>query len=84
MAHRATLPMELRDAGDYITSLPKAEQALAEWQTATGCLIRAAEGRDFRMHAPAGMSGVPAIRESWIRYLHFRCGNEPKRTSGRF
>jgi hypothetical protein len=26
----------LRDAGDYITSLPKAEQDIEEWQTAIG------------------------------------------------
>jgi hypothetical protein len=31
--------------------LPKAEQDLPEWQTAVACLIGAAEGRDFMMHA---------------------------------
>ena len=31
--------------------LPKAEQNLEEWQTAIACLIGAAEGRDFMMHA---------------------------------
>jgi hypothetical protein len=35
--------------------LPKAEQDLEEWQTAAGCLIGAAEGRDFLMHARIGM-----------------------------
>jgi hypothetical protein len=35
--------------------LPKAEQDLPEWQTATGCLIGAAEGRDFMMHARIGV-----------------------------
>jgi hypothetical protein len=35
--------------------LPKAEQDLEEWQTATGCLIGAAEGRDFVMHARIGV-----------------------------
>ena len=45
----------LRDAGDYITSLPEAEQQLEEWQTAIGCLIGAAEGRDFVMHARIGV-----------------------------
>ena len=34
----------LSDAGSYVTSLPKAEQDLAEWQTVTGCLIGIAEG----------------------------------------
>jgi hypothetical protein len=45
----------LRDAADYITKLPKAEQQLDEWQTAIGCLIGAAEGRDFLMHARIGV-----------------------------
>ena len=41
----------LEDAAAYIMKLSKAEQDLPEWQTATGCLIGAAEGRDFMMHA---------------------------------
>ena len=45
----------LRDATDYIMKLPKAEQDLEEWQTAVACLIGAAEGRDFVMHARIGM-----------------------------
>ncbi|XIA65747.1 hypothetical protein ACFIOY_05800 [Bradyrhizobium sp. TZ2] len=45
----------LRDAADYITKLPKAEQNKPEWQTAIHCLIGAAEGRDFLMHASVGM-----------------------------
>ena len=45
----------LEDAGTYITKLPKAEQNLPEWQTAIQCLIGAAEGRDFLMHARIGM-----------------------------
>ena len=32
-----------------------ADQQLDEWQTAIGCLIGAAEGRDFLMHAQIGM-----------------------------
>jgi hypothetical protein len=35
--------------------LPKAEQNLEDWQTATSRLIGAAEGRDFMMHARIGM-----------------------------
>ena len=35
----------LKDAAESIQELPKAEQNLAEWQTAIGCLIGAAEGR---------------------------------------
>jgi hypothetical protein len=45
----------LKDAADYIMKLPKAEQDLKEWQTAVRCLIGAAEGRDFLMHARIGM-----------------------------
>jgi hypothetical protein len=49
------LLVTLKDAADYIMKLPKAEQNLEEWQTAIGCLIGAAEGRDFLMHARIGM-----------------------------
>jgi hypothetical protein len=46
--------------------LPRAEQGLEEWQTAIGCLIGAAEGRDFMMHArrSIGMSSgtIPAAK----------------------
>jgi hypothetical protein len=45
----------LKDAADYIVKLPKAEQNLDEWQTAVACLIGAAEGRDFLMHARIGV-----------------------------
>ena len=45
----------LKDAATYITKLPKAEQKAREWQTAVHCLIGAAEGRDFLMHARIGM-----------------------------
>ena len=41
----------LKDAADYVMTLPKADQKLDEWQTAIGCLIGAAEGRDFLLHA---------------------------------
>jgi hypothetical protein len=45
----------LKQAADYIMALPKAEQALPEWQTAIETLIGAAEGRDFLMQARIGM-----------------------------
>jgi hypothetical protein len=45
----------LKAAADYIMKLPKAEQNLEEWQTAIHCLIGAAEGRDFLLHARVGM-----------------------------
>jgi hypothetical protein len=47
--------LTLRDAADFIMKLPKAEQDLEEWQTAIACLIGAAEGRDFMMHAHIGV-----------------------------
>ena len=47
--------MTLRDAGDYITSLPKAEQDLEEWQAAVKALMMAAEDRGPLMHARIGM-----------------------------
>ena len=47
--------LTLRDAADYIMKLPKADQDLEEWQTAIGCLIGAAEGREFMMHARIGV-----------------------------
>ena len=45
----------LRDAADYIMKLPKAEQKLEEWQTATEALIMVAEGRGPLLHARVGM-----------------------------
>jgi hypothetical protein len=45
----------LRDAGDYITSLPKAEQDLEEWQAAVEALLMAAEGRGPVMHSRIGV-----------------------------
>ena len=45
----------LEDAAAYIMKLPKTEQDLEEWQTAVACLIGAAEGRDFVMHARIGV-----------------------------
>jgi hypothetical protein len=41
----------LRDAASYIMKLPKAEQKLEAWQTATEPMIMAAEGRGPLMHA---------------------------------
>jgi hypothetical protein len=45
----------LEDAAAYNMKLPKADQDLEEWQTAVGCLIGAAEGRDFVMHSRIGV-----------------------------
>jgi hypothetical protein len=45
----------LKDAADNIMRLPKVEQNLAEWQTATEALIMAAEGRGPLMHARIGV-----------------------------
>ena len=57
----------LEDAATYIMNLSKAEQDLPEWQTATGCLIGAAEGRDFVMHARIG--GLRALNHNVERTL---------------
>jgi hypothetical protein len=54
-APRGREQVTLQDAANYIMKLPKAEQKLDEWQTAVACLIGAAEGRDFLMHARVGM-----------------------------
>ena len=45
----------LREAGQYITKLPKTEPAHKAWQTAMHCLIEAAEGRGFTSFARMGM-----------------------------
>jgi hypothetical protein len=45
----------LKDAADYITKLPKAEQNKTAWQIAIHCLIETAEGRDFLLHARIGV-----------------------------
>jgi len=45
----------LKDAADYIVKLPKFEQNLDKGRTAIGCLISAAEGRDFLLHALVGV-----------------------------
>jgi hypothetical protein len=55
----------LEDAAGYIMKLPKAEQQLEEWQTAVACLIGAAEGRDFLMHARIGM--LRALNRNIVR-----------------
>jgi hypothetical protein len=59
--------LTLKDAANYIMKLPKAEQKLEEWQTATATLIRAAEGRDFLMHARIGV--LRAIHRDHERVL---------------
>jgi hypothetical protein len=45
----------LRDAAAYIMKLPRGEQHLEEWQTATEALITAAEDRGPLMHARIGV-----------------------------
>ena len=47
--------LTLKNAADYIMKLAKAEQKHDKWQTAVRCLIGAAEGRDFLMHARIGV-----------------------------
>ena len=58
----------LEDAGNYITKLPKTDQQLDEWPTAIECLIGAAEGRDFLMHARiGGTAGVEPPRRTGVQ-----------------
>ena len=45
----------LQDAANFILNLPKGEQKIEEWQTATEALIMAAEGRGPLMHARIGV-----------------------------
>jgi hypothetical protein len=45
----------LEDAAGYIVKLSRAKQKLEHWQTAADILIKAAEGRDFKMHARIAM-----------------------------
>jgi hypothetical protein len=47
----------LRDAGDYITSLPKAEQHLAEWQAAVEALLLVVE-----LNGPTMMARIGLLR----------------------
>ena len=47
--------MTLRDAGDYITSLPKAEQDLEKWQAAVKALLLVVELDGPTMMARIGM-----------------------------
>jgi hypothetical protein len=45
----------LKDAGTYITKLPKAEQQAPEWQTATEALLLGAEHDGPEMFARIGV-----------------------------
>jgi hypothetical protein len=45
----------LRDAAEYITRLPKSEQAKPHWQAAAEALLMAAEGTGPLLHARVGM-----------------------------
>jgi hypothetical protein len=58
----------LQNAADYILKLPKAEQKLEEWQTATEALILAAEGRGLVMHARIGV--LRAIHRDEVRVFN--------------
>jgi hypothetical protein len=49
----------LRDAAEFVQSLPRAAQKREEWQRAVRILIATAEGRDFLMRARIAM--LPAI-----------------------
>lgn len=59
----------LKDAGEYITKLPKAEHTAAEWQTAMQALMLAARG------APTMLAHIGVMRA-----LHRRDAPEPPMT----
>lgn len=58
----------LRDAGDYITKLPKSQHDAKPWQTAMQCLLQAAVDGGPLLHARVGImqalypKGEPAYR----------------------
>jgi hypothetical protein len=55
----------LRDAGDYITSLPKAEQDLEEWQAAVEALLLVVELNGPTMIARIGV--MRALNRGYVR-----------------
>jgi hypothetical protein len=62
----------LKDAGDYITKLPKAEHSAPEWQTAMKVLILVAEKGGDAMLARIGI----------MQALHRHDRPEPPRRAG--
>jgi hypothetical protein len=48
----------LKDAATYITSLPKKESALPEWQTAIEVLMLCSRGGDRRIEGAASERGA--------------------------
>ena len=57
--------MTLRDAGNYITSLPKAEQNLDEWLAAVEALLLVAELNGPTMMARIGI--MRALNRGYVR-----------------
>ncbi len=55
----------LRDAGDYITSLPKAEQNLDEWQAAVEALLLIVELSGPTLMARIGV--MRALNRGYVR-----------------
>jgi hypothetical protein len=55
----------LRDAGDYIASLPKKEAALPEWQAAIEALILVVDHSGPTMHAGVGV--MRALNRGQVR-----------------
>lgn len=54
----------LKDAANYITSLPKKESALPEWQTAIAVLMLCSRGGDTMM---ARIGVLKALRRNVVR-----------------
>jgi hypothetical protein len=69
--------VSLEDAGNYITKIPKAEHATAEWQTAMQCLILVAENGGRTMMARIGV--MQALNRHVVREFNpDRKGESPR------
>jgi hypothetical protein len=58
----------LKDAGTYITKLPKAEQKLEEWQTAMQALLLVVEERANDVCADWHDAGVAPERRAGVQF----------------
>jgi hypothetical protein len=75
---RGRKPVTLQDAGNYITKLPKAEHATAEWQTAMQCLIPVAENG-----GPTVMARIGVMRALYRHVVRQFNPGPPRSPSGK-
>ena len=73
----------LEDAGNYISSLPKAEQLLEEWQAAVAALLLVVELNGwvpFRMlRERIPMLSAMTLDQLGARMKCYKCGRRPER-----